>query len=564
MRFHNRMAVYIGMIAVLLSLFVFQVQPTFADGNNVLARSQRFSLFGHVVAEGVELRGRASGDIVLNTIPQGAAVEQAFLYWATLGSANTFTTPTLNGTEVSGQLIGRSADPCTGLASSFTYRADVTDLVNGNGVYTVARLPRGILPNAGNVAEGASLVVVYSLATAPFRTILIADGAVTLDFDAHTYTYRIDGYRTDVPVTDAHITYILADGQSEYVTGALEFNTQTIDQRNFTGVNGDYWDTLTYNVTDLAPTSPSATTLNNNLPGNPNSPDCLVWAATVFSVTSPVPEGMNQLAPFVNTTLQGDVAVAGTGLWGSGEGDIFLTGVPQNGTVTHAYLYWATVGSEGTFTNPSLDGTQVDGHGIGTGSDPCRGADNSYVYRAEVTALVQSNGTYHIADLPGSLLDGNDTEGAALVVLYTAPQRPYRTVIVNDGLVVLDLNNHTYTDVLRGFNAEYPQRDAHITYMIADGQSQWVSGNVRVNKNILASNVFNGTDGQYWGTVTFDVTGLLPTDPTTTTINNNVTGSDLSPDCMLWVGTVFSLTTQSETGNTVLPISIYIPIVSGE
>jgi hypothetical protein len=41
---------------------------------------------------------------------------------------------------------------------------------------------------------------------------------------------------------------------------------------------------LNFDVTGLVTGSSSTTTINNNDPDNPTSPDCLLWAATVFSV----------------------------------------------------------------------------------------------------------------------------------------------------------------------------------------------------------------------------------------------------------------------------------------
>jgi hypothetical protein len=47
---------------------------------------------------------------------------------------------------VSGTLIGQSDDPTRGVQQSFAYRAEVTNLVSGNGSYTIAGSPQARPP----------------------------------------------------------------------------------------------------------------------------------------------------------------------------------------------------------------------------------------------------------------------------------------------------------------------------------------------------------------------------------------------------------------------------------
>jgi hypothetical protein len=260
------------------------------DGDNSLERSFRTTLRGGVVAAGVGLAGIGEGNISINGLPAGSGVVKAFLYWATIGSANTFTSPTLDGAAVDGELIGVSGDTCWGMANNFVYRADVTALVDGNGFYTVAGLPGDVRLPGNNDSQGASLVLIYSDDSQPFRTLIIDDGAVTLDIlNQHEYTDTISGFDADNPVTDAEVTYLMGDGQSQFANGNVTFNGTSIAENVFNGVDGDYWGTLTFDVTALSPTDPSTTTIHNLQPGGQDTPDCLLWAATVFSVTPPQP-----------------------------------------------------------------------------------------------------------------------------------------------------------------------------------------------------------------------------------------------------------------------------------
>lgn len=550
----------IPVLAVALTPFS-RAESSPLDGDNTLARSFRTVLQGGVVSDGVGLSGVGEGDITIEEIPAQANISKAFLYWATIGSANTFTSPTLDGISVNGELIGVSGDTCWGLNNNFVYRADVTSLVGGNGTYTIAGLPNGPRSMGENDSQGASLVVVYSDTSEPFKTVIINDGAVTLDINnQNEYTDTIAGFNSDDPVTDADITYLIGDGQSQFVNGNVTFNGTSIAEDVFNGVDGEHWGTLSFDVTDLQPQSPSITTINNNDPNNPESPDCLLWAATLFSVTSEAPQTENDLSKFQTFSLPGDVTSAGVGLRGTGSGTLTLTGIPADGTANRAFLYWATLGASPTFTTPTLNGAEVQGELIGASADTCWGADANFVYRAEVTSLVDGNGSYNVAGLP----EGTDpsteeaSQGASLVVLYAQPtDTTFRTIIINDGAVTLDLNVHSFTDTISGFESSDPLLDAHVTYIVGDGQAIWQNGDVTFDGTSIAHNVFNGVDGDHWGTLTFDVTALSPTDPSTTTIHNQQPGEQETPDCLLWAATVFSVTPPQPE----FDVLIYLPLV---
>jgi hypothetical protein len=282
MQIHIIKRVFGFAIVVLLLSSVMVTRPAQADGYGILSLSYLVSLEGDAVVAGVGLRGRGTGDIVVSGIPDGASVSKAFLYWATIGTLNTFTSPTLDGQPVSGKLVGSSGDTCWNANGNFVYRAEVTSLVGGNGTYTIAGLPAsGVLVDD---SQGAALVVVYSAAGAARRTILINDGAATLDLDTHNYTDTIHGFVPDDPLTSAQVTYIVGDGQS-WLDGDITFNGSVLDTSAFAGSDGDYWDTLRYDVTSLTPMSPSTTTLDDHY-APLDETDCLLWVATVFSVTS--------------------------------------------------------------------------------------------------------------------------------------------------------------------------------------------------------------------------------------------------------------------------------------
>lgn len=522
--------------------FVSKAQSTQISKNKDLVPSNSFTVRGDVTSAGIGLRGKGRGEIVLSNIPAGASIHRAFLYWATIGNVNTYTSPTLEDQAVEGNLIGTSADTCWKVQNNFVYRADVTSLVDGNGSYTVAGLPSDL--SRGNDSQGASLVVVYLDDNQPFRTILINDGAVTLDFSKHFFTDTLDNFHPNKPVRDAKVTYLIGDGQAKWEEGNVSFNGVPITAGVFSGIDGGNWGTHTFEVTNLVSDAPATTTINNNDPDNPRSPDCLLWAATIFSVTAEQPEqNRGQLTLFKKYTLFGDVTAAGAGMRGVGEGSIDISSIPANARIQNAYLYWATIGNSSWYLSPTLQGQRINGELVGVSADTCWGALHNYVYRADVTALVQGNGSYLISGLPSNLAAGNDSQGASLVIVYHVPGL-YRTIVVHDGAVSLDLDHHSYSNTFAGFTADQPEAQAYITYVIGDGQSRWTSGNVSFEGTSIANNVFNGVDGDAWGTLTFDVTGLVSEPRSTTTINNNVPDNPVSPDCLLWAATIFSVETE--------------------
>jgi hypothetical protein len=550
-----RVAVELSLLLVLLNPAPWAAAQQISSGNNNLGQFRVFTLYGGVTVAGVGLRGVGSGEINLTGVPIGASIYRVYLYWATLGFANTYTQPTLEGQPATGQLIGTTGDTCWEVQNNFVYRANVTNLVSGNGSYTVAGLPGNLV--GGNDSQGASLVVIYRDSTAPLTTIVINDGAVALDLTRLSYTNIISGFTASSPVGNAQVTYLVGDGQVERVGDNITFNGTPLASGVFSGGDGPYWDSPTFDVTSLTNGNSATTTVYDSDPAQPNERDCLLWAATIFSITAAVPQTSNQLSESFRQTLFGDVTAAGVGLRGSGQGTINLSGIPANGWVQRAFLYWATLGSSGEFTNPQLNGNTVNGQRIGTSGDTCWGVSANYVYRADVTDLVTANGDYTISGLPSNLADGNDSQGASLVVIYRISGL-FRTVIINDGAVTLDLVTSTFMDTIGPFTADQPEAQVHITYLIGDGQSQWDSGSLSFEGQNIAEGVFTGVDGDYWGTLRFDVSGLITEPDATTTINNDPPGNTNTPDCLLWAASILAV----ETEPPVFDHFIFLPLIS--
>ena len=243
-----------------------------------------------------------------------------------------------------------------------------------------------------------------------------------------------------------------------------------------------------------------------------------------------------RLAPFLQETVTGDVTSAGVGLRGIGTGTISLTGIPAGATVQRAFLYWATLGTAGTFTAPTLNGTSLTGSLIGQSDDPFWGSFQSFAYRAEVTALVTGNGTYTVAGLPAAGPTVNDSEGANLVVIYSLPGAAARMVTINDGAVTLAGSRlQFHTTPLSGFVAADPPTGAHLTFVVGDGESI-TPEYAGVDTTLLATDPFSGSDGNFWDTRTSDVSAAIPASATSADAVIS-TGND----SLVWVAAILSV-----------------------
>lgn len=132
---------------------------------------------------------------VISGIPACAVIEKAYL-WAE-GSANgAAQTATIAGPFGTASyplaIVGQGPDKCWGYAGTYTYRADVTPIVGGNGTYNISGINTNP-PIAGNDMDGATLIVIWSLPTAAWQgRIVIADGAYVVNGGVATYNMPLN------------------------------------------------------------------------------------------------------------------------------------------------------------------------------------------------------------------------------------------------------------------------------------------------------------------------------------------------------------------------------------
>lgn len=222
---------------------------------------------------------------------------------------------TFNGNPLNGTLIGTAPTPCrAGDGTAWSYIADVTGYVTGNGSYTVSGFPTR--------TEGASLIVIYNYAPDPLRNIVFYTGAYTIEGGLYyRYNWTMSNFRADNPASYANITFFY-DGQdipngSDCGWEYLYYETYVDSAKQLiAGWDGAYWDDTTFDMT--AYTAPGwtsvqvgyATDCDNHEQGG--CTDCIGTQGAILSVNTPDPTEINETA-------------AGAGLIRFGPGYVELT-----------------------------------------------------------------------------------------------------------------------------------------------------------------------------------------------------------------------------------------------
>jgi hypothetical protein len=267
-----------------------------------LGHSLQYRVRGGYTARGTGLRNRGYGTIRLRGIPSGARVYKAFLYWNIVDSQQKSSHQRLRfqGNWVTGTFIGADHEPCwlPDHYSAYSYRADVTRYVTGNRNYSIRNVVSGKTDGSdpwgsavvAPLAQGASLVVIYTKSSYPMTKIKLWDGAVTVaGGDTNSAHITIGGFTASNPVGPAYTTFIGADGQIA-ADPASTVNGNPVFEADWDGTDwqsggsysqGNLWDTDTAGVGMYM--APGATSVNIAVNG---SGDCLTWVAQVFSISS--------------------------------------------------------------------------------------------------------------------------------------------------------------------------------------------------------------------------------------------------------------------------------------
>jgi hypothetical protein len=271
------------------------------DATGSLSTVSVGTLHGGYVAAGIGLRNLGSGTISITGVPSGAKVASATLLWDIVADSAdpSFAGGTFAGTKITGSAWGSGSSPCWSPGANFSYEADVTRQVTGNGSYALSGFTTGESDgadpwNAGSIPpllEGATLVVVYNLGSRPLTTIQIAAGAGEIADDSATAT--MTGFTADAH-PKATTTYIVADGQQGGIKSAT-FNGDAVPNATFSGTDplaaGDYslgnlWDTTTADVSSSIKASDTSASLSiTSATDDSDNYDCVVWVGQVLAVS---------------------------------------------------------------------------------------------------------------------------------------------------------------------------------------------------------------------------------------------------------------------------------------
>jgi hypothetical protein len=235
---------------------------------------------GHIASAGAGFAARVDHvvdtqvTITLAGIPATGTVRRVFLYWAVIGQA--FPALTLNGTAVTGTLIGQTGDTTWNIGNNFEYRADVTALVSGNGAYTLSNLLSSL---TGPDGQGASLVAIYT-DSADLRTnyIGINDGAAGVLKAGDISTSVTRGFTVGAGFDKATVINLVADGQQSPDNLTIQ-GTTFGGTDAFQGAQGSLWDNRVDDITTVL--LPGATSVTQKVKA---SIDFLVWVASAVVI----------------------------------------------------------------------------------------------------------------------------------------------------------------------------------------------------------------------------------------------------------------------------------------
>lgn len=297
-------------------------------GNQVLVPDTDF------VAAGVGgMRGTGTGSISVSGV--SGTVTQALLYWngptnSELATANA--TVTFDGNPVSGTQIGFSGDNCWGFANSQSYRADVTEFVEGNGDYALSdfRKTSGeIEPTTVADVNGASLIVFFDDGNdTNDRDVTIVDGN-----DSNIFWSESDPEGWDATIADiayasgaANLQLHVSDGQSTVDGPVLIDDVGLVAQGgnfqgdsvpgvfggNQAGVTGNLWDIRDHDITEFMNSPNTTLHLTSTQPTGVETFDCIALVAAIVDVPA--------AAEVITHTLTVDVTGDGGGTVTDGEG----------------------------------------------------------------------------------------------------------------------------------------------------------------------------------------------------------------------------------------------------
>lgn len=191
--------------------------------------------------------GPTGGTIVVSSIPPGASVVGAWLYWSVLSDLPTppSGSPSFAGQPITPVRVGEvAASPCFTQISTGVFRADVRAQVTGNGIFVLSGFP-GTGTEFGDLTEGATLFVLWCDESAPLTDIVIWEGAdVVRDRPTMTFSQAFGLFLADpIGPTEALLGVAAGNGQNRFPGDPdydpLIFNGVDLDEIHPSILSGD-------------------------------------------------------------------------------------------------------------------------------------------------------------------------------------------------------------------------------------------------------------------------------------------------------------------------------------
>jgi hypothetical protein len=274
-------------------------------------------------------------------------------------------------------------------------------------------------------------------------------------------------------------------------------------------------------------------------------PSSLLLVAVAAMIAAPSRAAQDPLQPMLAETLRGGLASAATCVnhadiaeGGPHGGVLHVLGVPADATILHAWLYWTVLSivSPVPTGRPAMDGVDLDVVSLGELNEtPCfPDQDFTGAFRADVTSLVSGDGDHVLTGFlgDGTWLGESLTEGATLLVVWTATTAPDVTIVLFDGLDVASGDMSPTQQVLSGFSAPaVGPVPAMLVAAVGNGQyfgpDDFTFNDEQlgmIEPSVLSGSLCPGNDRGLYDHTRIDVTGLIPPGATSARLRMVATG----------------------------------------
>jgi len=257
---------------------------------------------------------------VPTTVPKGADIVAAYLYWATVeGSQSSFAGQQayFNGYAISGSVLGNpnaptswSAGGCSGSSQGSktmrTYRADVHPYLPldknpssstfgatiASGTISVRLADSGSNGSTAPFALGATMVIIYRVLSpaAPLNAIVLYDGSYAPSNAGRSSSQTLGGFYEPATSPVAKITHIVANGQPNKREQVYLNNTQQPLPSlygalpPFPGIYGS-WDNPTWLLSSYGYVKNTDTSETTSVMPTASNQGCVSWGAMILSTT---------------------------------------------------------------------------------------------------------------------------------------------------------------------------------------------------------------------------------------------------------------------------------------